>query len=104
MTQTARTGPTTQEQIVDDLLRRVEEAWVEEAWVDEEFSAIVAANWPAEPPEPPPATGRGSAEPPLPASPAPLRPRGRPTATRVRPSLRRRQRSPPLVMVSITEH
>jgi hypothetical protein len=98
MTQTARRAPTTDHRI-DDLLRQVEEAWV-----DEEFSAIVAANWPEEPPEPPPAAGPAGAEPPLPTSPALLRPHGRLTETRVGPSIRRRQRSPPLVTATDAEH
>jgi hypothetical protein len=98
MTQTARRAPTTDHRI-DDLLRQVEEAWV-----DEEFSAIVAANWPEEPPEPPPAAGPAGAEPPLPTSPALLRPQGRLTETRVGQSIRRRQRSPPLVTATDAEH
>lgn len=99
MTQTAQRAPTTDRRIIDDLLRQVEEAGV-----DEEFSAIVAANWPEEPPEPPPAAGPAGAEPPLPTSPALSRPRGRLTETRVGPSIRRRQRSPPLVTVTDAEH
>lgn len=99
MTQAAQRAPAADHRIIDDLLRQVEEAWV-----DEEFSAIVAANWPEEPPEPPPAAGPAGAEPPLPTPSALWMPRGRLTETWVGPSIRRRQRSPPVVSATDAEH
>ena len=71
MTQAAATAPTTTDQIVDHLLRQIEAAWV-----TEQFDAIIEANWPTEPPAPPPAAGPTHPEPPRPGSPAPLQPQG----------------------------
>ena len=90
MTQAAETAPATTDQIVDHLLRQIEAAWV-----IEEFDAIIEANWPTEPPEPPPAAGPAHAEPPRPRSPAPLRPRGWLTDPRAHPRVWGRQRAPP---------
>ena len=90
MTQVAETAPATTDQLVDHTLRQIEAAWV-----IEEFDAIIAANWPAGPPEPPPAAGPGNAEPPHPRCPAPLRPRGWPSDPQVHPRLWGRQRAPP---------
>ena len=63
MTPAAATAPDTTDQIIDHLLRQIEAAWV-----TEEFDAIIAANWPTEPPEPPPAAGPTHPEPPRPRS------------------------------------
>ena len=71
MTQAAETAPATTDQIVDRLLRQIEAAWV-----TEEFDAIIEANWPTGPPQPPPTAGPAHAEPPRPGSPAPVPPRG----------------------------
>ena len=71
MTQAAATAPTTRDQIIDHTLRQIEAAWV-----TEQFDAIIEANWPTEPPAPPPAAGPTPPEPPRPGSPAPLQPRG----------------------------
>ena len=46
MIQAAETELISNDLAVDDLLRQIDTAWV-----DDEFSAIIAANWPAEPPE-----------------------------------------------------
>jgi hypothetical protein len=92
MIQAAETELLTHDLAVDDLLRQIDTAWV-----DDEFSAIIAANWPAEPPEPPPAAGPANAEPRLPRSSGALGPRGRLTNTTVSPSVAWRQRSPPMV-------
>jgi hypothetical protein len=77
---------------VDDLLRQIDTAWV-----DDEFSAIIAASWPTEPPEPPPAAGPANAEPRLPRSSVALGPPGRLSNTKISPSVAWRQRSPPMV-------
>ena len=61
MTPAALTAPDTTDQIIDHTLRQIEAAWV-----TEEFDAIIAANWPTEPPEPPPAAGPTHPEPPRP--------------------------------------
>ena len=52
MTPAAPTAPATTDQNADHLLREIEAAWVAE-----EFDAIIAANWPTEPPEPPRSQG-----------------------------------------------
>jgi hypothetical protein len=92
MIQAAETALLTNDLAVDDLLRQIDTAWM-----DDEFSAIIAANWPAEPPEPPPAAGPSNAEPRVPRSSGALGPRGRFTNTAVSPSVAWRQRSPPMV-------
>ena len=80
MTQAAETAPTTSDQIVNRLLRQIEAAWV-----TGEFDAIIEANWPAEPPEPPPAAGPAHPEPPRQDSPTPV-PAAGGTASNTRPS------------------
>lgn len=90
MTPAALTAPDTIDQVIDHSLRQIEAAWV-----TEEFAAIIAANWPTEPPEPPPAAGPTHPEPPHPKPPAPLQPRGQLTDPQARPSVRARQRAPP---------
>ena len=90
MTQAAETAPTTTDQIIDHTLRQIEAAWV-----TEQFDAIIEANWPTEPPEPPPAAGPTHPEPPRPGSPAPLLRRGRLTDTQDQPRVCARQRAPP---------
>lgn len=92
MIQAAETELISNDLAVDDLLRQIDTAWV-----DDEFSAIIAANWPAEPPEPPPAAGPTNAEPRLPRSSGALGRRGRLADTTVTPSVAWRQRSPPMV-------
>ncbi len=89
MTQAAETAPTTTDQIIDRLLCQIEEAWV-----TEEFDAIIEANWPTGPPEPPPTAGPVHAEPPRPGSPAPVSPRGELHETRDHPRVWGRQRAP----------
>ena len=90
MTQAAATAPTTHDQIIDHTLRQIEAAWV-----TEQFDAIIEANWPTEPPAPPPAAGPTPPEPPRPGSPAPLQPRGRLTDPQDPPRVCPRQRAPP---------
>ena len=48
MIQAAETDLLTSDLAVDDLLDQIDTAWV-----DDEFSAIIAANWPTEPPSRP---------------------------------------------------
>jgi hypothetical protein len=90
MTPTAPTAPATTEQNIDHLLHQIETAWV-----TEEFDAIIAANWPAQPREPPPAAEPTHPEPPFPPSSAPPQPRSRLTDPHARPRARARQRAPP---------
>ena len=90
MTPAVAIARATTAQGIDHLLRQVEAAWVAE-----EFAAIVAANWPTEPPEPPPAAGPTHPEPPRPRCLARLQPRGRLTDPQVRPMVGARQRAPP---------
>ena len=90
MTPAVAIAPATTDQIIDHLLHQIEAAWVAE-----EFAAIIAANWPTEPPEPPPAACPTHPEPPLPTSSAPPYPRSRLTVPQTRPRMRARQRAPP---------
>ena len=91
MTAAVPTAPDNTDQIVVDHLIRQMEA----AWVTEEFDAIVAANWPTEPPEPPPVAGPTHPEPPHPPLPASPQPGGRVTDPHARPRVWARQRAPP---------
>jgi len=76
--------------ITDDMLRQIDAARV-----SEEFDAIIAANWPTEPPEPPPAAGASHPEPPHPRSLAHPQPQGRLTDPGARAAEGARQRAPP---------
>lgn len=90
MTPAAPTAPDTIDQIIDHTLRRIEAAWV-----SEEFDAIIAAGWPTEPPEPPPAAGPTQPEPARPRRLGRLPPWGRVSDPRARPAVGARQRAPP---------
>ena len=90
MTPAAPTAPATTDQNADHLLREIEAAWVAE-----EFDAIIAANWPTEPPEPPPVAGPTHPEPARPRCLARLPPGVRITDPRARPAVGARQRAPP---------
>jgi len=84
------TAPAITDPIVDSVLRQIEAAWILD-----EFYALIAANWPAGPPKPPPAAGPGSAEPHHSTSPALLRPQGRLPDPQIDPTVCGRQRAPP---------
>jgi len=90
MTPAVPTAPDTIDQIVDHALRHIEAAWV-----SEEFDAIIAANWPTEPPEPPPAAGPTHPEPARPRWLGRLPPWGRVTDPQTRRAVGARQRAPP---------